>query len=194
MEINESDLHFTFRDGVTAIKYDDEPFYRKLYNAIDGSKGVDIIADGNNDIYIIEIKNCEGTAENQDSWRRHYSGTNNMETFAEEIAQKVSHTCAGLVGAATFGQRNKQAERVLPFAKALQTDRIAALEKKLIIVLFLEGDFSCKTRSNEMIYRDIQNRIRKRLRWLNCYVTVVSTKTYSDKDFTVIQMRVGSQR
>ena len=49
-------------------------------------------------MYFIEIKNCEGTAKNQDAWRRRYSGTKNMDTLATEVALKVAHTCACFAG------------------------------------------------------------------------------------------------
>ena len=88
MEIRESDMVFSFRDGVSAVKYDDEPFYRKRYNIAEGTKGVDIVADCDTAMYLIEIKNCEGTAENQDAWRRHFSGIKSMETLATEVALK----------------------------------------------------------------------------------------------------------
>ena len=140
-------------------------------------------------MYFIEVKNCEGTAENRDAWSRHYSGSRNMDTLAEEVALKVAHTCACLVGASTYGQRSESAVKLAAYAHALQAPAIAALDKKLLILLYLEGDFACHTRSNEMIYSDIQKRISKKLKWLNCRVNVVSTRTHSPRDFDVSQLR-----
>ena len=60
MEINESNLTFSFADGTTVIKFDNTDFYRKVFNKLPGSKGVDIIADSNDMLQLIEIKNCTG--------------------------------------------------------------------------------------------------------------------------------------
>lgn len=189
MEIRESDMLFSFRDGVTAVKYDDEPFYKKQYNVAEGTKGVDIVADCDTVMYFIEIKNCEGTAENQDTWRRHYSGTKNMDTLATEVALKVAHTCACLTGVSTYAERKEGAVRLLNYAHALHAPNIASLDKKLLVLLYLEGDFSCQSRTNEMIYGDLKKRIARRLKWLNCKVDVVSTKKRSPRDFEVTQLR-----
>lgn len=191
MEIRESDMLFSFHDDVAVVKYDDMPFYRKSYNALEGSKGVDIIADSAFALYFVEVKNCEGSAENQDAWRRHYAGTRNMDALASEVASKVAHTCACLAGVSTYGERNADAISLLDFAAALHATSIASLEKKLLVLLYLEGDFSCKSRSNDAIYRELQNRIKKRLKWLNCRVSVVSTKTDHPRDYEVTQERKG---
>lgn len=191
MEIRESDMLFSFHDDVAAIKYDDTAFYRKSYNALEGSKGVDIIADSDFALYFVEVKNCEGSAERQDAWRRRYSGSRNMEDLASEVASKVAHTCACLAGVSTYGKRNAEAGSLQGFAAALHSESIASLEKKLLVLLYLEGDFSCKSRSNDTIYRELQGRIRKRLKWLNCRVSVVSTKTDHPRDYEVLQERRG---
>ena len=189
MEIRESELLFSFREGVKAVKYDDEVFYRKRYNVVAGTKGVDIIADCNTAMYLIEIKNCKGTAGNQDTWRRHYSCSKNMDTLATEVALKVTHTCACLVGVSTYGERNEGAVKLLDYAHALHAPNIASLDKKLFVLLYLEGDFSCQSRTNEMIYGDIQKKIARRLKWLNCKVDVLSTRKRSPRDFEVTQLR-----
>ena len=191
MEIRESDMLFSFHEDVAAIKYDDTTFYRERYNAIEGSKGVDIIADSAYALYFVEVKNCEGSAESQDAWRRRYSGSRNMDDLASEIASKVAHTCACLAGVSTFGERNADAASLLDFAAALHSANIASLEKKLLVLLYLEGDFSCKSRPNDAIYRELQNRIKKHLKWLNCRVSVVSTKTDHPRDYEVTQERRG---
>ena len=177
MEIYESGMIFSFQDGIEAVKYDDHPFYSQHYNHIDGGKGVDILAAGDSSVLFIEVKNCTGTAENQDKWRRQYSGTKNMDTLASEIAGKVAHTCACLTGAATYGERNKTGQELMPYLSHQNISQIASLKKKLYVLLYLEGDFSCFTRPNKTIYGEIRKRIAKRLDWLNCKVDVVSTET-----------------
>lgn len=182
MLIQESRLEFSFSDYVQAIKYDDTPFYREHYEKMPGAKGVDILAVSDTVLYIIEVKDCSSTAANQDKWRRSFNG---MEILAEEIALKVSHTCAALVGAKTLGERCAAGCELQPMATSLTDEKIARLDQKLRVLLYLEGDFSCHTRSIKSIYRDLRQRIGRKLKWLNCYVDVVSTATHKASDYTV---------
>ena len=92
-------------------------------------------------MYFIEIKNCEGTAENQDAWRRHYSGTKNMNTLASEVALKVAHTCACLAGVATYAERKEDDARLLDYAYALHAPNIASLEKSSLCSYTSKGIF-----------------------------------------------------
>ena len=66
--ISESGLTFSFTNINEAVKFDDLDFYRNQYNALPGSKGVDIIADSDDWIQLIEIKNCKGH-EAENMWR-----------------------------------------------------------------------------------------------------------------------------
>lgn len=185
MVIQENRLEFSFRDGTQAIKYDDTPFYRQRYERLPGAKGVDILAVSPTVFYIIEVKDCSDTAQNQDKWRRSFSQELGMNTLAEEIALKVAHTCAALVGVKTFGERCAAGEVLQPMANSLTNNDIPQLKKRLLVLLYLEGDFSCQTRPNEEIYRGIRDRIARKLKWLNCYVDVVSTSTHKAMDFSV---------
>ncbi|MDO4336930.1 MAG: hypothetical protein Q4C91_02470 [Eubacteriales bacterium] len=57
MEIREeSGLKFGFPDDNIAIKFDDTKYYRDLFNALSGSKGVDFISVGKDTISFIEVK------------------------------------------------------------------------------------------------------------------------------------------
>lgn len=56
MKISEGNLVFSFDSEYTAIKFDDRPFYREYFNNMPGGKGVDIIADSDDIIHLIEIK------------------------------------------------------------------------------------------------------------------------------------------
>lgn len=185
MVIQENRLEFSFREGVQAVKYDDTDFYREKYQILSGSKGVDILAVSPSAFWIIEVKDCSDTAQNQDKWRRSFSETKGMESLSEEIALKVTHTCAALAGAHTFGNRCAAASELHPAAAALSGTKIPQVKQKLLVILFLEGDFSCYTRSNKAIYRDIKQRIERKLKWLNCRVDVVSTDTYKSSDYSV---------
>lgn len=185
MEIIENRLRFVFPDNVHCRKYDDTDFYRQLYEKMSEAKGVDIVASSSDCCYIIEVKDCSDTAENQDKWRRAYSGERNMDSLAQEIALKVAHTCAAIYGVSTYGERNKNATDLLDVANGMSGKQIADLSKKLLVLLYLEGDFSTETRKNTMIRRDIRQRIERRLKWLNCKVDVVSTEFHAAKDFSV---------
>lgn len=185
MVIQERRLEFLFKDGTEAIKYDDTSFYRSYYEKLPGAKGVDILAVSPTFFYIIEVKDCSDTAENQDKWRRSFSKDLGMNTLAEEIALKVAHTCAALVGVKTFGERCAAGEVLRPIANSLTNNDIPRLEKRLLVLLYLEGDFSCQTRPNETIYREIKIRIKRKLHWLNCDVDVVNTSTHKASDFSV---------
>lgn len=185
MTISEKRLEFCFPDHYTVLKFDDRPFYKKCYNHVQGGKGVDIVACDKDNYHIIEVKDCSQSASGEDKWRRAYHGSENMNTLATEIALKVAHTCACLCGAATHGKRNKDALEYLDAALGLQDQRIAETKKKLYVLLYLEGDFSCQTRSNKMILGQIREKIKPQLKWLNCTVDVVSTALHHSRDFTV---------
>lgn len=61
MEIREeSGLRFRFPDDSKIIKFDDTVFYRKFFNALPDSKGVDFIATEKDSLSFIEVKNCTG--------------------------------------------------------------------------------------------------------------------------------------
>lgn len=185
MVIQENRLKFSFPDDILAIKYDDTRFYRNLYEKIPNAKGVDILALAPTTTYIIEVKDCSDTAENQDKWRRSFSETEGMNKLVEEIALKVAHTCAALVGASTFRDRCKAAIELEPVADSLTDGRIAQCERKLLVILHLEGDFSCRTRPTSAIFRDLKVRLQRKLHWLNCSVDVVNSSTSRSRDYAV---------
>ena len=108
-----------------------------------------------------------------------------MDTLAAEIAQKIAHTCACMYGVSTYGDRAKDAAALLSIAQQMQNGKIAALQFRLYVVLYLEGDFSCATRSNKVIRREICQRIMRKLKWLNCCVDVTDTSLHSARDFSV---------
>lgn len=99
--IEESGLIFSFVNINNAVKFDDLDFYRNAFNALPGSKGVDIIADSAEWIQLIEIKNCKNH-EAENMWR---TGVDNSklkskprgldeshESFDVEISKKVAMT------------------------------------------------------------------------------------------------------
>ena len=186
MEINESGLKFCFAQE-TALKFDDTEFYRKQFNSLPGSKGVDILYDSTECFVMLEIKNCSGQ-ETDNRWRIapnnkkiHLAPENakDRESLDIEVAQKVAMTIACLTGATTFGDLRQAAHTLIPFSDALHKGNFATYSKKLLVILFLEGQFGGQTRTKKMIMTDIQHSLKAKLSWLNCAVSVVDSSTYS---------------
>ena len=192
MEINESRLTFRFA-GSSALKFDDTPFYREHFNGLPGSKGVDILYDSAEWFVMLEIKNCVGQ-EADNRWRIEPNNKKinlapdnaiGRDSLDIEIAQKVAMTIACLTGAATFGDLRQTAPPLIPFSDALDNEEFATHSKKLLAILFLEGQFGSQTRTKKMIMTDLQNSLRAKLDWLNCKVSVVDSSTYNKKIFTL---------
>ena len=196
MEINESGLSFVFSEGTKAYKFDDDKFYRDEFNVLSGSKGIDIIASSDKVIQMIEIKNCKGN-EQDNIWRIGVNNKNinklpdnhyNKERLDIEVTKKVAMTIACLYGAFTMRNTKEKAEELKKFWSIINTEAIAKDRKQLIVTLFLEGDFdkyNGVSRSKKMIMTDLQNSIRKKLRWLNCKVSVVDSNTYNKSHYKV---------
>lgn len=97
-------------------------------------------------------------------------------------------TIACLYGAFTMRNTKEKAEELKKFWSIINTEAIAKDRKQLIVTLFLEGDFdkyNGVSRSKKMIMTDLQNSIRKKLRWLNCKVSVVDSNTYNKSHYKV---------
>lgn len=109
------------------------------------------------------------------------------ESLDIEVTQKVAMTLAALAGVKTFGSGRKDTTELLKFAEEVFSDKFSLDQKKLLVVLFLEGDFGSTTRPKKMIMKDLQDSINKKLRWLKCRVSVVDSDTYSKKVFELIK-------
>lgn len=191
MEISEGSLTFCFQDG-SALKFDDTAYYRKYFNALSGGKGVDILHMSPSHVMLMEIKDCLGS-EADNRWR---IGVNNSklhlvrdadrdrDSFDIETAKKAAMTVACLTGAAIGGSRETAAE-LLPYFRSLTDGAVQAGRKKFHVILFLDGDFRCKTRSKKMLMQDLQRSIKRELKWLNCTVSVADSNTYPKNLFTV---------
>ena len=197
MKISEGNLTFSFDSVYTAIKFDDRPFYREYFNNMPGGKGVDIIADSNEIIHLVEIKNCIGH-EVENRWR---ISTNNgkldsaprdldvesRDSFDIEVVKKVAMTILCLFGAWSKAERTEKALELEGYWKSLNNVKVQKNKKQIIVTLFLEGNFSSvsQTRTKKSIMQRIQESISKKLDWLNCKVFVVDSDTYNDRFFTV---------
>lgn len=193
MEINESELTFQFANG-SSLKFDDTQFYRRYFNRLPKSKGVDILYDCAQHFVMLEIKNCLGR-EAENRWRiapnnkkRHLAPVDAAErdSLDIEVAQKVAMTISCLTGATTFGELRPTAQPLIPFSDALHEKGYSKCNKKLLIILFIEGEFSSRTRTKKMVMHALQYSLRKKLSWLNCTVSVVDSSTYHKKFFELV--------
>ena len=53
------------------------------------------------------------------------------------------------------------------------------------MILFLEGDFGCQTRTKKAIMKALQDSMNMKLQWLKCQVSVVDSDTYNHSLFEV---------
>ena len=195
MVLTEGKLQFTF-PGEKAIKFDDTEFYRKRFNKLSGAKGVDFICDTDDFLMLLEVKDCLGN-EAENGWRIAIDNTKvdtsptpvdteGRESFDNEVAHKVAMTISCLLGAQTFGEnRPFQQGELIPYAKALENEKVAQRNKTIFVILLLEGDFQSGTRTKKMNMDRIQLSIEKKLKWLNCKVSVVDVGTYRSNLFEV---------
>lgn len=199
MNIEESNLTFMFEQDTSPIKFDDTKFYRDQYNKLPGGKGVDIIADSDKMLQLIEIKNCIGH-EAENAWRTSVNNSKlgsapanlnveDRDSFDIEIAKKVASTIACLYGAWTKAPQSTAAANIANLWNKACDKKIQKTEKPILVILFLEGDFDnpySKTRTKKMIMQRIQDSINTKLSWLNCRVSVVDSTTYNHKCFKVV--------
>ena len=198
MVLTEGELQFTFPGG-KAIKFDDTEFYRKRFNKLSGAKGVDFICDTDDFLMLLEVKDCLGN-EAENGWRIAIDNTKvatsptsvdteGRESFDNEVAHKVAMTISCLLGAQTFGEnRPFQQEELIPYAdyiSRLDIVKVAQRNKTVFVILLLEGDFQSGTRTKKMNMDRIQLSIEKKLKWLNCKVSVVDAGTYRSDLFEV---------
>ena len=198
MVLTEGKLQFTF-PGEKAIKFDDTEFYRNRFNKLPGAKGVDFICDTDGFLLLLEVKDCLGH-ESDNRWRIAIDNakvdtapttvdTTGRESLDNEVAHKVSMTISCLLGAQTCRKNNRwKAEELMPYATALEEEKIPQGRKSVFVVLFLEGNFESDVRKKLATMQRIQESIEKKLKWLNCKVSVVDDSTYRSKLFEVERM------
>lgn len=197
MEIREeSGLKFGFPDENIAIKFDDTKYYRDLFNALPGSKGVDFISAGKDAISFIEVKNCLGD-EGNCRWRifpnnqkRDTTSTKvdvqGRESLDIEVSQKVAMTLAALAGARSFGDKKSSLDELKEIITTVFSEDSADDTKTKYVILFLEGNFGGHTRTKKMIMENLQRSMNTKMRWLNCKVSVVDSSTYNKDIFQIV--------
>lgn len=183
MKFKEGALEFDFVDNYQVLKFDETRFYRERFNGLAGSKGIDFLVEAEDELVMIEVKDCKGH-ESDNRWRL---GINNSkkhvaprgldvedrDSFDVEVAKKVAMSLACIVGAASFNC----------------TELHDVLKKTIAvpvkIILFLEGEFQSKSRTKKLIMKCLVDSINKKLKWLNCKVFVEDMGSYKRKYFAV---------
>ena len=194
--IEESGLKFGFPEKSAVIKFDDTVFYRDYFNKFPGSKGVDFISADKDKIAFIEVKNCTGDEGNcrwriaPDNQKRNTTHTSvdveGRDSLDIEVAQKTAMTIAALIGAKSFGDTKECLDELKEYIQFLSRDTFSDDSKKKYVILFLEGDFGGRTRTKKMIMQALQNSMNKKLKWINCRVSVVDSDTYDPRLFQVV--------
>ena len=172
-QITESGFRFTFPEGYEAVKFDDTSFYRR-YFSFPGSKGLDIIACSAERIVLLEIKNCvRDIAGNR--WRiaPDNQKVNTISTQHEvhdrdsvdiEMIKKTAMTLACMVGAFTKKEGCPATEAIVPVYSALVDEKVCSYHRKVIVVLFLEGEFGSAVRPTSAILRLLQTSMNNKLK------------------------------
>ena len=195
MVIEESRLKFEFPEQNKVLKFDDTKFYRNEFNSMPGAKGVDFISLDKNSVAFIEIKNCLGDEANcrwritPDNRKRETSHTtvdvDGRNSLDIEVAEKIAMTLAALSGAYSFGDSRSSLKEITDFSNMV-LEKYLNYEKRRYVILFLEGEFGCHTRSKKMIMSELERSMNVKLRWLNCRVSVVDSDTYNSEIFKLV--------
>lgn len=195
MVIEESRLKFEFPEQNKVLKFDDTKFYRNEFNSMPGAKGVDFISLDKSSVAFIEIKNCLGDEANcrwritPDNRKRETSHTtvdvDGRNSLDIEVAEKIAMTLAALSGAYSFGDSRSALKEITDFSNMV-LEKYLNYEKRRYVILFLEGEFGCHTRSKKMIMSELERSMNVKLRWLNCRVSVVDSDTYNSEIFKLV--------
>ena len=198
MDIREKDLVFSFPAQYSAVKFDDTRFYRDIFAKHSGAKGVDIIADSNTCIQLIEVKDCTGH-EVENRWKTFINNSKRAaaaqhfdvvgrDSYDIEISKKVASTIVCLYGAWAKSTQSKIAMELLKFWNGLYDKKVQNTGKSILVILFLEGNFEnphSRTRSKKMIMKALQDSLNTTLSWLICRVSVVDSTTYKGRYFKI---------
>lgn len=201
MIVSESRISFDFGPNYTdVVKYDSTPYYLNLFSAQEHCKGVDFIALSNAQLLLIEVKNCFGN-EADNRWRIANNNAKSetiptghditdRDSLDVEVAEKIRMTIAALTGVHTAPNPASQLIDCKTYANALCSEDIGNGRIKLVALLVLDGNFGCKTRDDNMIRKEIQKSIKKKLKWLNCEVLVVDSNALTSARMGVSAHRV----
>lgn len=68
----ESRLDFTFDETFHVVKFDSTDFYKMFYSSMPNGKGVDFIADSEERLIFMEVKNCTVRVVDSNTYKRRY--------------------------------------------------------------------------------------------------------------------------
>jgi hypothetical protein len=187
-------LVFEFPDEWEALKYDEEGgFYKQFVIKCQGSKAVDFLVLGQNHQLWIEVKNFRNYAEDnrlrldlnednvpgltatknhvkQSRWQQQVAISRKQPFIADEIAQKVRDTCAGV-----FGATIKEVVELQAFSTALQENI------PVHVVLFLQQDEELDSSKDfRRMAQRIADKIKQQLVFINATVEVINQYTVSE--------------
>jgi len=167
--IQEDQLSFTFssEEGIThqVLKFDETRVYRNVEEAIDKTKGVDLLDLINTEqILMVEVKDFSGEG------RRSSKLSGQGEALIEEVAQKVRDSCAVIVHGSRLATHNEQFWRDVGNMLFNGDNKIQVL---LWVEFNLKGD---RLKQRLSVYRSQLNR---KLKWLKAQIHVSSIETNS---------------
>ncbi len=162
----ESNLIFSFdEENWDMLKYDEDPKYIEISNALEGTKAIDFLCFYNNTTLVFfEVKGFRGYGSQKSVNDRLAEG---MEVLTTEIAQKVKDTVAAIVAIS----RNIQARDTF-WEKAAK--QILDYNKGLMIIAWIEEDLSTmvqrKRKKHEMSVRTAK--LKNKLNWLTTNISI----------------------
>lgn len=187
-------LVFEFPDEWEALKYDEDGgFYKQFVDKCQSTKAIDFLVLENNRQLWIEVKNFRGDAaanqlrlsptENdvpglvdtknyveEKQWKDQITVSRKKVFIADEMAQKVRDTCAGVLGATL-----RDVPEFQPFSIAVQN------KLPVHVILFLQQD---EERDQAIDFRRmalrIADKIRQQLGFMNATVEVINQYTLSE--------------
>lgn len=176
----ESNLTFSFEgENWEIIKYDDNPKYLRISDALEGTKAIDFLGFYNaSTLVMFEVKGFRGYGSQKSINDRLAEG---MEVLTTEVAQKVKDTVAAIVGIS----RNIQIRDTIWEKAAKQILQ----NKELMIIAWIEEDLNSialrNRKKNEMSVRT--DKLKKKLAWLTTNISIdnIKERHYSFEGFGV---------
>jgi len=176
----ESNLIFSFDEkNWDILKYDQDPKYIEISNALEGTKAVDFLGFYNtNTLVLFEVKGFRGYGSQKSVIDRLSDG---MEVLTQEVAQKVKDTVAAIVGIS----RNMQTQDTIWKKAAMQILQ----NKNLMIIAWIEEDLNNKVlkdrKKTEMSVRT--DKLKNKLAWLTTLIAIdnIRERHFSFDGFTV---------
>jgi len=195
MTIREGNQSFSFDDNTLVCKFDETNFYRKFSDDLYGGKGLDVIAQTDNRLMFIEIKDFRAD-QASNSWRWHIADSKknkanlgeNKHSLDIEVAQKVIMTIACLYGKwIKAGETGELDDKISHFYKYLNSRKLLNDKLKLWIILQVEGIKACHTRSEKTIMFELQKSLKKYLSWMKCKIVVQNSSQANEKGFYLVE-------